>query len=151
MKNNKILYTLIGFLIVVNLFFLVNYLGHTKDKKKGHNRDFITKELNFDSSQMERFTLLKERHSAEVRAISDSITNLKEVLYTHISETEDSKEVVDTIIERIGRLEEEKDTKRFYHFRAIHDLCTDEQKERFKSLIKTALHRKKDRSSRHKD
>ncbi|WP_298903344.1 hypothetical protein [uncultured Psychroserpens sp.] len=150
MKNNKILYILIGFLIVVNLFFLFNYLGHTNGKKKEHKRDFITKELKFDNDQMERFKVLRDQHYLEVRTLSDSIGNVKEVLYKHISEAPISKPDVDSIIAVIGNLEEKKDVERFYYFKAIHDICNDDQKVRFKALIKNAIHKKREKSYKSK-
>ena len=63
MKKNLILYILLVFLVVVNGFFLYNYLTPTvsetndlgKRKGNGSPAAFIVKALEFDEEQMKQF------------------------------------------------------------------------------------------------
>lgn len=141
MKKNTILYILIVFLAIANVFFLVNYLGHSKGKKGGNPGDFIAKELKFDEEQMSKFNLLNDRHESEMRTISKEIKQLKRALFSKISEEQLPKIKVDSITKLIGISESKRDAKTYNHFRAIQSLCTEDQIQRFNDIVKRALHK----------
>ncbi|WP_298894446.1 hypothetical protein [uncultured Psychroserpens sp.] len=143
MKTNKILYVLIIFLAVTNIFFLINHLGHSKGKKRGSSGGFIAKELKFDSSQMQQFKALNDQHEVEMKVISDTIKELKGHLFTEISEENISTVTVDSLTQLIGTQEAKRDAKTYYHFRAIQELCTNEQKEQFKKIVFKAIKKKR--------
>lgn len=148
MKKNTIVYLLIVFLAIANIFLMVNYLGHPKGKKGGNPGDFVAKELKFDDSQMQQFKTLNDNHEVEMRAIAGHAKKLKGSLFTKISEENVSSNTIDSIITLIGAYESKRDLKTYKHFREIQEICTDEQKERFNSIVKQAL--KKVGGSRHK-
>ena len=62
---------------------------------------------------------------------------------------------VDSIATLISAIEKQKDLELFNHFRAVQEICNEEQKEHFKSIIKRALKKRgrngSDRSSRRRD
>lgn len=145
MKTNKILYVLIIFLAAANIFFLINQFGRSKGKKRGNPADFIVKELRFDESQMKQFNVLNDQHKSEVKVISDSLKKLKGKLFIKISEENVSKGTIDSLLNRIGDYEIQKDAMTFYHFRAIQDICTDQQKEDFNEIVKSAVRKKRQR------
>ena len=147
MKKNIILYVLIVFLVIANIFFLVNHLGHSKGKKGGSPGDFVATELKFDAIQMEKFNVINDRHEVEIKAIANDIKKLKGSLFAKISEENTSKETIDSITGLIGKYVKERDTKTYYHFREIQEICNKEQKERFNTIVKQALHRKDRRRS----
>lgn len=145
MKKNLLLYVLLVFLIVVNGFFLFNYLG-TSDKTENRNRpkgpaNFIVKELNFNDEQMLQFERVNRKHHHEMRRISDDIKQLKDALFNKISEVSINENAIDSITTLIGEKVKEKDIEAFYHFKSIQELCNDEQKEKFKRIINDALHK----------
>ncbi|WP_299334478.1 hypothetical protein [uncultured Psychroserpens sp.] len=145
MKTNKILYILIIFLAVANVFFLVNHLGRYKGKKRVSQSDFIAKELKFDDAQMQKFTVLTDQHEMEMNVISDSLKKFKGKLLNKISEEHVSKNTVDSLLQIIGDYEIQRDEKTFYHFKAIQEICTDQQKKRFNEIVKKALRKKRRR------
>lgn len=145
MKTNKILYILIIFLAVANIFFLINHLGRSKGKKRVSQGDFIAKELKFDDVQMKQFTVLNDQYQMEMEAISDSMKVLKGKLFAKISEDNVSESSVDSLIEFIGDYDMKRDAKTFYHFRAVQDICTEQQKEHFNEIVKKALRKKRRR------
>lgn len=142
MKKNTSLYILLCFLIIVNGFFLYNYLGNGDDKKRGRPGDsmgFVIKQLKFDDNQMEMLDVLNEEHHRKMVRISNQNRNLKDALFGKLSDTSITNKYIDSITRLIGRNVAELDKEAFHHFRAIEGICTDKQKEKFKSIIKEAI------------
>ncbi len=147
MKKNILLYVLLLFLIVVNGFFLFNYLGGSNDTK---NKDrpqgkgpasFIVKELDFSDDQMFQFEDLSREHHHEMRRIGRDIKVLKDALFNKLSDVSLNENSIDSITTLIGERVKERDIEAFYHFKDIQKLCNAQQKEKFKSIINDALHK----------
>ena len=88
MKKNLILYILLVFLIVVNGFFLFNYMGNSnKNKQKGPKGpgNFIVKELGFNEDQLKQFREKSRGHHQAMMDLSDNIKNLKDELFDRLS------------------------------------------------------------------
>ena len=85
MKKNNILYILVAFLIVVNGFFLFNYMSESNENtSKGPqgNRDFIVKELGFNKAQLAQFKENSQGHHQIMMRLSDEIKGLKDELFS---------------------------------------------------------------------
>ena len=142
MKKNLPLFLLLIFLIVVNGFFLFNYLG-----KPGLNRpieqrgpgDFIVKVLQFDDSQMDKMHLIMRKHNQRMRAINNDLKEVKDALFAKISEDSLSTQIIDSITNEIGFLEKEREMVTFLHLRDIQSICNEKQKERFNKIVYDAL------------
>ncbi|WP_117881308.1 hypothetical protein [Aureibaculum luteum] len=140
MKKNLLLYILLAFLIVVNGFFLFNYLGRPGAKGPKGPDDFIVKQLKFDQSQMDQFKTISNAHRKKMNTISDDIKKQKDVLFSKISKDSLNKQEIDSVTTIIGMKQYLLETEVFYNLRAIHELCNDEQKKRFNDIIKNARH-----------
>ena len=140
MKKNTILYILLAFLIVVNGFFLVNYLGRPErpDGQKGPG-DFIVKELKFNDSQMKEFQKISDKHHNKMKEIFDNERHLKDELFSKISESSVDETVIDSIVVLIGDNGKLKDKTTFYFFKEIESISNKEQKEKLGKLINEAL------------
>lgn len=144
MKKNLPLYILLLFLIIVNGFFLFNYLGmEEKDETNGPKRpgNFLVKELDFDESQREQFRELGKKHHHRMRGLSEDIRGLKDELFQGLSDTSLMDVNIDSIASLIGEKETAKDLEVFRHFKQVQELCNDKQKEKFSDIIKDALRR----------
>lgn len=142
MKKNTILYILLFFLIIVNGFFLYNYLGNgdvVKEGRRENPMNFIVKQLNFDDAQMELMEALNKKHHNRMMHINERTRNLKDALFSKISDDAVAGKYVDSITRLIGQKEAELDREAFGHFRKIEEICTDKQKEKFKSIIEEAI------------
>ncbi len=142
MKRNTILYVLLIFLIIVNGFFLVNYLKGGNDNKirePHRNRDFIVKELGFDTAQLEQFNASSEKHHKTMMRLSDEIRSLKDDLFPTLFDKSVNESVIDSLTSLICEKEKEKEKEIFYHFRAIQGIANDKQKEKFKTILMDAL------------
>jgi len=143
MKKNLVLYILLVFLIAVNSFFLFNYIGkngNNGQKGKGPG-SFIVKELGFNEAQLEQFREKSQGHHETMMNMSDDIRDLKDELFDNLSKDSVNKSTIDSITSLVGEKQKAKEVEAFYHFKMIRQICSDQQKEKFKNIIKDALHR----------
>lgn len=144
MTKKSPLYVLVIFLIIVNAFFLYNYLGSgEKEDSKAPKRPgmFLVKELGFDDSQKAQFRLLGKGHHQRMRGLSDDIKMLKDELFNGLSDNSLKNINIDSIANLIGKNEAAKDLEVFRHFKEVQQLCTDAQKEKFSDIVEKALRR----------
>ncbi len=142
MKKNLLIYIMLVFLMVVNVFFLVNYLGNDKNQQQLERKPpgaFLAKELDFDQGQKEAFRALTREHRRKMRGISDEIRELKDVFFQGLSDTSEHGMNIDSIAALIGNLEKEKDLEVYHHFEKVRELCNATQKEKFGKIIQDAL------------
>ena len=117
MTKNTILYVLLAFLIIANGFFLYDYLGKPdRDGPRNNPEQFIVKELNFNSDQMQEFKGIGKNHRERMMKLDQEEKQLKDQLFSKISE----KNVILLEIERITSLIGENRTfKRFRSFQSF--------------------------------
>jgi protein CpxP len=147
MKKNLLLYILLIFLIVVNGFFLYNYLGMTATTSKNNKNDqrnngpenFIVKALKFDKEQMAKLEDINIGHHEAMVDTSDEVKVLKDKLRSLITKEDVSDTEIDSILNVLGEKEKAHEKMMFNHLRAIRDICTDKQKQRFEKIIKDAM------------
>ncbi len=144
MKKQLPLYILNVFLIVVNGFFLINYMGDSKEdmpREQDRSKNFISDRLNFSEEQSNLFDELEREHREKMRSFSEQIRRSKDALFNQISKPEVDASTIDSITSAIGEFEKKKDMEVFDHFRAIYEICDDTQKTKFNKLVKDALHK----------
>lgn len=144
MKKNLPLYILLIFLIIVNCFFLYNYLGiGEKDVKPQPKRpaDFLVEQLGFNETQQEQFVELVEVHHHRMRSMSKDVRALKDELFKGLSDESLIDVNIDSITSLIGEKEVAINLEIFNHFKQVQELCNDEQKEKFSKIIEDALRR----------
>lgn len=150
MKKNTILYVLLVFLIIVNGFFLFNYIGKRSYKRpteSQRDKDFIVKELGFSEAQLERFYLKSAGHHPTMMRLSDDVKELKDDLFSKLSDNEINESTIDSLTALICEKETEKEKEIFYHFKMIRDIADEKQKEKFNKILMDAL-RRGDRGNR---
>ncbi|WP_445956437.1 Spy/CpxP family protein refolding chaperone [Yeosuana sp.] len=145
MKKNLILYILLVFLVVVNGFFLFNYLGRPNmppgGESAGNPERFIVKELNFNKTQIQEFDKLSEEHLKAMRDILDATKILKDKLLEEITDENAPNNEIDSIINLLSEQERKQESLRFYHLKAIQKICNEKQKQHFKTIINDVLHK----------
>lgn len=142
MKKNLLLYVLLIFLIIVNGFFLYNYIGKSEVVNGKNNKNplnFIVEELQFDDIQKKKAEALNEKHHRRMMRINDDMKVFKDGLMSKIFDESIEKQEIDSLNRLITKKELELNKEVFYHFRAIQDICTKEQKKKFKKIIKDVL------------
>ena len=142
MRKNLPLYILLTFLIIVNVFFLYNYLGNDKivsHKEPKNPREFLVKELGFDATQQKQLTTIDVKHHQRMQSVTQDIKSLKDELFRGLSDRTLNVVNVDSIAKLIGEKQAIKDLEVFHHFKQVQDLCNDKQQEIFTRIIKDAL------------
>ncbi|QCX00376.1 hypothetical protein FGM00_09715 [Aggregatimonas sangjinii] len=142
MKKNILLYILLGFLVVMNGFFLFKHFSTSYNDgpmRRGPS-NFITKELKFDATQSQQFEKLDAAHREKMSAIFDDIRAAKDILFDKLSDETTKGPEIDSLATMIARIEVKKELETFRFFEAIRELCNAEQKVRFNAIIKDALH-----------
>ncbi len=143
MKKNLLLYILLGFLVLVNSFFLFKHFS-TADKygPRGPGPgNFIAKQLEFDESQTQKFEDLEMEHRENIKMLLADIRELKDSLFDRLSDDTVDDSEIDAIASQIADKEKTKELETFRFFKAVGELCNDNQKELLKSIIKDALGR----------
>ena len=142
MTKNTILYVLLTFLIIVNGFFLYDYLGKPdRNGPRNNPEQFIVKELNFNTNQMQEFKGLGKNHRERMRRLDQEQKQLKNQLFSKISEKNINPLEIERISSLIGENNKNKDLEVFNHFRAIQEICNAPQKQKFKKIVMDALHK----------
>ena len=143
MKKNLLLYILLGFLILMNCFFLFKYFGgpNQNERQKPAPGNFIVKELAFDTSQTQQFEKLDVAHRGKMDAILDDIKATKDVLFDKLSDNTSETSEIDSIARIVANKEVKKELETFRFFKAVGEICDEKQKVKFKSIIKHALRR----------
>ena len=151
MKKNIVLYILLVFLIVVNGFFVFNYIGKSNDNKGEGRKDpmsFLRKELKFNDAQLEKLQTINATHHENMMRTNDALRGLKDTLLSNISNASVDENAIDSITRLIGVKQANLEKEIYYHFNSIHELCDDKQKEKFTKIIKDALRRGGDQGGR---
>lgn len=135
--RKKILYAFFFILLIANgilLFMLINRSHNSASKD-----NFLTKELQFNEEQIERFLFLDEEHRNYMKQIEHRIRKHKEVLFGSFSDTTFA---YDEVIQEIGELERKKEEELYTFFKEVRKLCTKDQAQKFDLIIKEALHKR---------
>lgn len=138
MKKNTILYLLLLVLIIMNVFFLINYLGRPNHKGPRESSAFIVSELNFNDSQLQQFKKSEAKHMEVMRRFGDQLKSDKDQLFNAMQQPNIDTKVIDGLFESIAKKETTKEKEMFYRLRRIYQICNEEQKKRFTEIIKNA-------------
>ncbi|TXE20037.1 hypothetical protein ES692_01905 [Psychroserpens burtonensis] len=138
MKKNNTLYLLLIVLIMMNGFFLFNYIGRPDHKSPKESSDFIAKELGFNDNQLQQFKALETTHHHNMRDIGDDVKSVKNELFKKITATSINQSTIDSLITVISEKEQLKEKELFSRLRRMYELCNEQQKEEFSAIIKNA-------------
>jgi len=138
MKKNTVLYVLLIVLIIMNGFFLFNYLGRPQHKGVKASSAFIVKELNFNESQLAEFKQLEENHHIAMQSIGDDIKVNKDKLFKKITAPTIDRVKVDSLIHEISKTDVLREKELFNKLRGIYEICNENQKKQFTDILKKA-------------
>ena len=136
--KNKFLTWLVAILLVANavtiLFFWINR-PEMMQGTKGSPREFLVDALELDSSQMDAFQALIEKHQASARPLKKEIRTAKENLFQLLKQPvipePEKMKAVQAITLNIQALE----LLNLDHFQQLRALCNEKQKKKFDGLL----------------
>jgi len=137
-NKNKFLTWLVATLLVANavtiLFFWINRPERMQGPK-GSPREFLVDALELDSSQLDAFQALIEKHQASARPLKKEIRTAKENLFQLLKQPvipgPEKMKAVQAITLNIQALE----LLNLDHFQQLRVLCNEKQKKKFDGLL----------------
>jgi periplasmic protein CpxP/Spy len=135
--KSKLLPVILLVLVLLNgvLIFMLITKPH-QNKKKGPERNFLSEQLQFSKKQQEKFKMLDDIHKERVMDIERNIRKHKDILFDFIGNETIN---IDSLVHITGKLEAKKDLEIFTFFNSVKEICTKEQQEKFKEIIKNAI------------
>lgn len=138
MKKNTILYLLLIVLIIMNSFFLYNYLGRPDHQSPKRPGDFIVQELNFNETQLKQFNKQEDSHHKKMKIIGDDIKIIKDELLKKMTAAFINNNEIDSLFNLIASKEVVMEKEMFTRLRNIFEICDDIQKKHFNEILKKA-------------
>lgn len=155
-KNNRWLSIITIILLIANIVTLILLWNNKKNGRDDQQRrpapgavfEFVSKELQFDSSQREAYGKLRDEHQAGQRSIKDSIRKVKDAFFALLSQSNVADSVVQAAATKASETELQLEILTFRHFQKVRALCNPDQQKKFDSIIQDVLRRMAPRKGR---
>lgn len=135
MKNNGLKY-LVGIALVINAATLIFFwYNRPPQEGKGALRPgrVLVEELKMDAQQVAIFQPLREQHHQAHDSLLKLIATQRQVLYSQ------KQRANDTILHKIGLLQEEIERITYDHFKEVRKICTPEQQGQLDILLEKTV------------
>lgn len=145
--RNKTQIVVIAILLATNLISLgYIFFGKKDNEKKNAERgkpmsDFFEKQLNFTPEQTATFHQLRDKHFDNLKPFLREVRKAKDSLFGLMRQPDIPDSVVEEVAENLAQKEKAQELQSFNHFKKVRELCTDEQKPKFDSLISKLINR----------
>ena len=148
-KKNKRLGWVVLLLIVMNIVSLsALWIGHTNrpGAKRGSvaSEKYLQERLGLSEEQLQAMTDLREEHFGQMEKIRRDFLSAREAFHKQ-PRNENNTARMDDLAARIGSLQAQMEKEVYYHFSAMRDLCTEDQKKIFDEVIEDVLRRGENR------
>ncbi len=145
-KKYKALVAIIVFLVITDILLLIFFISHqSPTDKRLRSRDqnglatMLSKEVNFDTSQMHEYMQLRSRQRTAGRPLFDSMRISKENFYALLEQSSVPDSIINNSANKIAVTQKQLDLQMFYYFQQVRKLCTPQQLPKFDSLIKKTI------------
>lgn len=147
-SRNKVLMLIISVLLISNLA-LVGFMvfgnkqkGKTQRPRGEDFSNYFKKELNFSEEQSAKFQQMITRHFEKLKPIMGEVRKAKDSMFNLMRQPAiPSDSVLQNAAENIAQKQKLQELQNFYHFRQVRELCNEEQKPKFDSLISKMINR----------
>jgi len=123
--------------LLISNILLIGVLVFKKPPLPPHlkPRAIVIERLNLNEAQVKQYDELIQSHRREINTKETTIIELKNKLYTGITDT-NNKGFNDSIATEIGKLQVDIEHIHYKHFEDIGGLCNETQKPLYEALIK---------------
>ncbi len=150
MDNKKLYITVIIVLLLINavtvtLLWIKFFTAPDFKREERHHikgkpgirldSEFISEALNFSPEQQKTYEEIEKRHFDYARPLFDSIFVWKKYLLDRSIDGGLSPEEVAAVTNKIGNTQALLEKDLYQHFSEIKNICSNEQKEKFKDLV----------------
>ena len=132
---------IVGLLVIVNIVLVATIWMRKEESEKpaaprgGDARSLLIKELNLTSDQQKKFDSLRRMHFDEIGEYRQEMRHLKDDFFSRLETNEPGEPVARTI----GEVQSKIEMSTFNHFRAMRNICTKAQQEKFDDIIQDVL------------
>ena len=129
--------------LLANVIMLV-YFGwvrehyHRNNDRNGFNSpmtDFLKKDLRFTDRQMEDYNKLRMQNRQKMKPLFEEVRMAKVHFYDYLNDQQINDSLLNTAAGQIGEKQKALDLQTLKNFRQVRELCTEDQKKRYDSLI----------------
>ena len=152
--RNKILVLIIAALLISNLTVLGFLLWGKNCERKPQERgksfsDYFERQLEFTPEQVTKFQQLRDAHFENIRPYLKDVRAAKDSLFSLMRLTNVPDSVVEKAANDLAQKEKAQELQSFRHFRSVRELCNDQQKIKFDSLVNKIINRSFGRMQNH--
>lgn len=154
--RSKILILIIVALLISNVVLLGFMFFGKKDNRKPQDRgksfsEYFEKQLGFTPEQSATFEELSAKHFENLRPLLKEVRIAKDSMFRLMRLSQVSDSALDNAAAYLAQKEKAQELQSFRHFSKVRELCTDEQKPKFDSLISRMINRSFGRPSSQKN
>ncbi len=151
-RVNKVLFLIIIILLISNAVLLgIMFLGKKGNSRSGERgksfTDYFEQHLGFSPEQSALFQQMRDKHFENMRPILREVRLAKDSLFSIMRLPDVPDSMVEKAADNLAQKEKAQELQSFRHFKKVRDLCTEEQKPKFDSLISRIINRSYGRSS----
>lgn len=140
--RNRTLFFILIISLLANVAMLV-YFGWIKEQFHRNPRNspnspisvFLRKDVGFTDQQMEAYNKLRLQNRQKMKPLFEEARLAKVDFYKHLDDRQLNDSLLDAAAAQIGEKQKALDLQTLKNFRQLRDLCTEEQKRRYDSLI----------------
>lgn len=143
--KGKFTFWIILLLVIANVASIsIFWFGRIKDPERpmmpgGGPRDYVVKELGFNTEQQKKYTEMVKSHHENAQKFQDSIRQAKDALFSLLKDPAVTEKTKQNAAAAISRQSENLDLLTFQHFQDVRNICTEDQKKKFDSIIHQVL------------
>ena len=141
-SRNKTLLFILVISLLANMIMLI-YFGWVRESNHRNARNgqgspmtaFFKKDLHFTDQQMEAYEKLRMQNRQKMKPLFEDVRLAKVDFYKYINDQQANDSLLDASAGQIGEKQKVLDLQTLKNFRQLRNICTEEQKKRYDSLI----------------
>lgn len=128
-------------LVTLSIFWMERRNAPVEEKPmpKGSAFEFLIKELAFDSAQITAYEKLRNQHQQSQRPLNDAMREAKDIFFKLITKPDASAAEIEAAATAELTAQKNIDLNLLNHFKAVRQICTPTQQEKFDGLIQQII------------
>ncbi len=151
-RQNKLIGWIIGILVGLNILTLTLIWIQSRGKTSDHSAreesppassaGLLRSEIGFTEEQVRQYGEMRKDFQEKTRGLNDELTDLKLQIADSLFVPTLDEQRVDSMASRIGTLQSRIEILRFEHFRELVKICSADQKEKLRPVLREVFGRK---------
>ena len=141
-SRNRTLFFILIISLLANIVMLA-YFGWIRESFHHGPRNwpnspisvFLKKDIGFTDQQMEAYNKLRLQNRQKMKPLFEEVRQAKVGFYEHLDDQQVNDSLLDAAAAQVGEKQKALDLQTLKNFRQLRDLCTEDQKRRYDSLI----------------